>query len=81
MKPKIKLFLLLAISLLIADFSKAQTSWLHTVGEFRSGIPNGGFGGASANTGSILFYNATNTNTVKFLDRGLEKIYCSKLHR
>lgn len=39
-------------------------SLFHTAGEIRTGIPSGGLGGAGATTGSLLWYNSTNTNTV-----------------
>ncbi|MCE9539628.1 MAG: tail fiber domain-containing protein [Bacteroidetes bacterium] len=42
----------------------APASRLHSAGQIRSGIPSGGLGGASATTGSLLFYNSSNTNTV-----------------
>jgi hypothetical protein len=48
----------------ITNFVHAQTTWLHTSGQLRTGIPNGGFNGASANTGSLLFYNSTTANTL-----------------
>jgi hypothetical protein len=39
-------------------------SLFHSAGQIRTGIPLGGLGGAAATKGSILFYNAINTNTV-----------------
>lgn len=42
----------------------APASLLHAAGQIRTGIPSGGLGGASATTGSLLFYNALNSNTV-----------------
>lgn len=42
----------------------APASRFHSAGQIRSGIPSGGLGGASATTGSLLFYNSSNTNTV-----------------
>lgn len=44
----------------------APASLFHSAGRISTGIPNGGLGGASATTGSMLFYNSTNTNTVNF---------------
>jgi len=63
---KAKLNILLVISLLVTYSSQAQTTWWHTSGQFRTGIPSGGFNGASANNGSLLFYNTSSTNTVSF---------------
>jgi hypothetical protein len=42
----------------------APASLLHAAGQICTGIPYGGLGGASAATGSLLFYNSSNTNTV-----------------
>lgn len=42
----------------------APSSLLHSAGQISSGIPFGGQGGALANNGSLLFYNAANTNTL-----------------
>lgn len=42
----------------------APTSKLHSAGQISTGIPLGGLGGASATTGSLLFYNSSNTMTV-----------------
>ncbi|MGB3947853.1 MAG: hypothetical protein WBM13_07705, partial [Bacteroidia bacterium] len=56
MKNKIKLILLLMIS--TTHFINAQSSWWHTAGELRTGV-------ASGNTGSLLFYNSGNANSVK----------------
>lgn len=42
----------------------APASRFHSAGQIRSGIPSGGLGGASATTGALLFYNASNSNTV-----------------
>lgn len=64
MKKQITISLLVTASFLFnAKILQAQT-WSHGTGELRTGIPNGGLGGASATTGSLLFYNSTNTNTV-----------------
>jgi hypothetical protein len=42
----------------------APASVLHVAGQISAGIPFGGLGGALATNGSLLFYNAGNTNTV-----------------
>lgn len=39
-------------------------SLFHSAGQIRTGIPSGGLGGASATTGSLLFYNSSNANTI-----------------
>jgi trimeric autotransporter adhesin len=39
-------------------------SLFHSAGQIRSGIPLGGLGGAPATTGSVLFYNSSNSNSV-----------------
>lgn len=62
MKNKIKLVLLFMIC--ITNFLNAQSTWWHTSGQLRTGIPSGGFNGASANTGSLLFYNSSTANTL-----------------
>jgi hypothetical protein len=41
----------------------APAAKLHSSGQIRSGIPTGGMGGATATTGSILFYNSATANT------------------
>lgn len=61
---KTKFQVLLASGLLfIATIANAQT-WSHGSSEIRTGIPSGGLGDASAADGKLLFYNATNSNTV-----------------
>jgi hypothetical protein len=42
----------------------APASTLHSSGQIRTGIPSAGLGGATATTGSLLFYNSGNGNTV-----------------
>lgn len=65
MKTKIKLFIALSfIVTSIANTVIAQT-WSQGSNEVRTGVPSGGLGiGATPTNGSLLFYNATNTNTV-----------------
>jgi len=43
--------------------TNAPASKLQVAGAIRSGIPLGGLGGATATNGSLIFNNATNTNT------------------
>jgi len=66
MKTKITISILVtAIFLFAVNLANAQT-WSHGSNEVRTGTPNGGLGGASAANGSLLFYNASSTNTVSF---------------
>lgn len=44
----------------------APASLLHVAGPIRSGIPVGGLGGATATTGSLVFFNSTNSNFTGF---------------
>lgn len=57
----------------------APASVFHSAGQISTGIPNGGLGGASATTGSILFYNSYNTNTVSIYSSTTTASYSMKL--
>jgi|GEM_PF-2221922 len=43
---------------------RTPASKLHSAGQISTGIPSGGLGGAPATTGSLLFYNSSNSNTI-----------------